>query len=421
MTNALSSDPVAKPDGLPAALVNQDPGFQASNAEKRKRNSKIFYWVCVAIALLSVAVLVLLLVSIGWQGHSRLSVDLLTNPHSELDIESAGMGPAIIGSLFVCGICAAAALPLGVGTAIFLEEFKPTNRWLRYLHGFVNLNISNLAGVPSIVYGLLGLSAFVFMFNVFGKIQVNESGGWEIMGAKNYFQVLSLESGKTVFVPRTDMTQNSITINEPIVGCDAAGNPIDIAVWDPKSGDPKPTDPAQRMRTVRKGRTGGSYTDQSWYYFRLPFGKSFVAAGLTLALVILPVIIIASQESLRGVSPSLREASMGLGATTWQTTRNVTLPSALPGIMTGSILAMGRAIGEAAPILVVLGAAIAKNSGPKHLMDNVVTMPILIYNWAGRQQDAFKELSAAAIIVLLVVLLILNSIAIYLRQRLQQE
>ena len=405
---------------LPAALVNQDPQFQKSNAELRRKQSVWFYRLCVVIALLSVAVLVLLLVSIAYQGHGRLSPDLLKNPHSELDIEQAGMGPAIIGSLFVCGICALVALPLGVGTAIFLEEFKPTNAILRALHGFVNLNISNLAGVPSIVYGLLGLSAFVFMFNVFGRIQVNDSDGWELFGAKHYFQVLTLEPGQTVFV-RKSAAEKTISIDEPIAGENAFGNKIEIGVWDRKSGQPKPASKEERMRTVRKGASGGNYTKRSWYYFRLPFGKSFVAAGLTLALVILPIIIIASQEALRGVPPSLREASLGLGATTWQTTRNVTLPAALPGILTGAILAMGRAIGEAAPILVVLGAAVAKNSGPQHLMDNVVTMPILIYNWAGRHQDVFKELSAAAIIVLLIVLLILNSIAIFLRQKLQQN
>ncbi|MEP0344692.1 PstA family ABC transporter permease, partial [Rhodopirellula bahusiensis] len=151
----------------------------------------------------------------------------------------------------------------------------------------------------------------------------------------------------------------------------------------------------------------------------LPFGKSFLAAGLTLSLVILPIVIIASQEALRGVAPSLREASFGLGSTKWQTVRHVSLPAAMPGIMTGAILAMGRAIGEAAPILVVLGAAVAKNSGPQNLMDNVVTMPVLIFNWAGRQQAAYQELAAAAIIVLLAVLLLMNSAAIYLRQKMR--
>jgi phosphate transport system permease protein len=308
---------------------------------------------------------------------------------------------------------------LGVGTAVFLEEFKPTHRVLRMIHGFVQLNISNLAGVPSIVYGLLGLTVFVYMFNVFGQIQVNESRGWEIMGGEHLYQVLTLEPGHVVFLEQTDPDQKTVTIEEPFVGRDAEGEPVEIAIWQP--GTPKPQDPAVRRTMVRAGATGATITRKAWYYFRLPFDKSFLAGGLTLALVILPIIIIASQESLRGVSPSLREASLGLGATTWQTVRDVSLPAALPGIMTGAILAMGRAIGEAAPILVVLGATVAKTTGPQHLMDNAVTMPVLIFNWAGRQQDEFKELSAAAIIVLLVVLLVLNSTAIFIRQKVQQS
>ena len=404
---------------MPKALLGQEPEFLVNNTRKRKRLSRIFYAVCVAIALLSIVILVVLLISIWTQGQSRLTVDLLTRPHSELEIERSGMWPAILGSLFVCGVCALVALPLGVGTAVFLEEFKPTNRILRTLHGFVQLNIANLAGVPSIVYGLLGLTVFVYMFNVFGQIKVNESNGWEIMGAQHQYQVLTLEPGHVVFMEQADPEQKTITIEEPFTALDRDNNPIEIAIWTP--GTPKPKDPAVRRRTVRAGSIGSPITKKSWYYFRLPFDKSFLAGGFTLALVILPIIIIASQEALRSVPSSLREASMGLGATTWQTVRDVSLPAALPGIMTGAILSMGRAIGEAAPILVVLGATVAKKTGPEHLMDNAVTMPVLIFNWAGRQQDEFKELSAAAIIILLIVLLVLNSTAIFIRQKVQQS
>ncbi|QDV82028.1 PstA family ABC transporter permease [Planctomycetes bacterium TBK1r] len=403
---------------IPDAIVNQDAKFLTDNAKRRKRLSLWFYFLCVAIALISVVILIVLMVSIWSQGQSRLSTDLLTRAHSELEIERSGMWPAILGSLFVCGTCAVVALPLGVGTAVFLEEFQPTNKLLRWIHGFVQLNISNLAGVPSIVYGLLGLTVFVYMFNVFGQIRVNESAGMEIMGYKHFYQVLTLEPGHVVFVPQSDPTKRQTTFDEPFQAVDPDGNPIKISIWTP--GTPKPSDPAIRRQTVRAGAIGGTITERNWYYFRLPFDKSFLSGGLTLALVILPIIIISSQESLRGVPSSLREASMGLGATTWQTVRDVCLPAALPGIMTGSILAMGRAIGEAAPILVVMGAAVAKSSGPKHLMDDAVTMPVLIFNWAGRQQDEFKELSAAAIIVLLVILLLLNSTAIYIRHHVQK-
>ena len=403
----------------PDALVNQDKQFLVNNAKRRERFSFWFYVLCVAIAFLSVVILVVLLVSIWSQGQARLTSDLLTRSHSELEIERSGMWPSILGSLFVCGTCALVALPLGVGTAVFLEEFQPTNRLLRMLHGFVQLNIANLAGVPSIVYGLLGLTVFVYMFNIFGQIKVNESDGTEIMGYQHLYQVLTLEPGQVVFTPQDDPSTRQITFNEPFQAIDAEGNTIDIAIWTP--GTPKPTDPEVRCRTVRAGAIGGTVTKKDWYYFRLPFDKSFLSGGLTLALVILPIIIIASQESLRGVSPSLREASFGLGATTWQTVRNVTLPAAIPGIMTGSILAMGRAIGEAAPILVVLGATVSKSTGPEHFMDNAVTMPVLIFNWAGRQQDEFRELSAAAIIILLIILLVLNSTAIFIRQKVQQS
>ncbi|MEO9593286.1 PstA family ABC transporter permease [Rhodopirellula bahusiensis] len=397
-------------------------GFAVStdNSSRRKLYSRLFYLLCVLISGLSVVVLGVLLVSIGWQGHSRLNWDLLQNSHSELNPDSAGMWPSIVGSIFICGICAASALPLGIGTAIFLEEFKPSSKPLRMLHSFIQLNISNLAGVPSIVYGLLGLSLFVFMFNVFGRIQVNESSGTELFGVNHYYQVLSLAGGgHTVLIPQEEEAEKTIKIDAPTQAVDRDGQKFELAIWDPASGEPKPSDPKVRERTVRKGQGGGSYSETEWYYLRLPFGKSFLAAGLTLSLVILPIVIIASQEALRGVAPSLREASFGLGSTKWQTVRHVSLPAAMPGIMTGAILAMGRAIGEAAPILVVLGAAVAKNSGPQNLMDNVVTMPVLIFNWAGRQQAAYQELAAAAIIVLLAVLLLMNSAAIYLRQKMR--
>lgn len=410
--------PHPAPLAIPEAFTMDDSAFAEQNSNRRQRTSRLFYLLCILIAFLSVAVLAVLLISIGVQGGTRLTWGLLTHPHSELNPESAGMGPAIIGSFCVLAVCAMFAIPLGIATALFLEEFKPKRKWLGTFRGFVQLNIANLAGVPSIVYGLLGLSAFVYMFNIFGQIQVNESTAWVISGEQRYYQVMTLKMGQTVLVPQTDYEQTTIKITEPTDGLDAKGNPIQIAVWQP--GTPKPQDPDVQRVTVKRGASGGTYSDRSWYFFRLPFGPSFLAAGLTLGLVVLPIVIISSQESLRAVSPALREASAGLGATTWQTTRQVSLPAALPGILTGVILAMGRAIGEAAPILVVLGAAIAKDSGPKHLMDDAVTMPLTIFYWAGKEQAVYQQLAAAGIIVLLVVLLLLNGVAIYLRQKMQQ-
>ncbi|QDV63955.1 Phosphate transport system permease protein PstA [Crateriforma conspicua] len=418
MSSAVPTADLAK-SPVPEVLTNIDSAQQSANSDRRRRNSRIFYVVCVLIALLSVAVLAVLLASIGVQGGGRLTPSLLQNAHSELNPEAAGMWPSIIGSFFVLGVCGLFAIPLGIATAVYLEEFKPTSKVLQWFRGFIQLNIANLAGVPSIVYGLLGLSAFVYMFNIFGQIQVNESTAWVIAGEQKFYQVLSLETGQTVLIPQGDREGSKIKVNEPTEGIDSTGQKVQVEIWEP--GTPKPTAPDVKRRTVRKGATGGIYSDRSWYFFRLPFGQSFLAGGLTLGLVILPIVIISSQEALRSVPPALREASLGLGSTTWQTVRHVSLPVAIPGILTGVILAMGRAIGEAAPILIVLGAAISKDSGPHHLMDTVVTMPLLIFDWAGRQQATFQELAAAAIIVLLVVLLMLNGIAIYLRQRMQQS
>ena len=158
---------------------------------------------------------------------------------------------------------------------------------------------------------------------------------------------------------------------------------------------------------------------RSWYYFQLPFGKGVFAGGLTLMLVILPVVIIASVEALRAVPNSLRQASLAMGATQWQTVRQVTLPASIPMIMTGSILAMSRAIGEAAPIL-VLGVALFITRTPENLMDQFTILPMQIYNWAGRPGDSFQQLAASGIIILLVVLLTFNAAAILIRHRLQK-
>ncbi len=245
---------------------------------------------------------------------------------------SAGIRAPLWGSVWVCVICAATALPIGVGTAIYLEEFAPKNRITR----FIQTNIRNLAGVPSIVYGILGLTAFARLFGVFGNDEP-----WHV-------------------------------------------------------GDP-----------------------ESFWYFQLPFGRGALAGGLTLMLVILPVIIIASQEAFRSIPSSLRQASLALGATKWQTVWNVTLPAAVPMIMTGSILAVSRAIGEAAPLL-VLGVPLFISNTPINLMSDFTILPMQIYNWASRPQEDFHGIAAAAIIVLLAVLLSFNAVAVFIRQKLHR-
>jgi phosphate transport system permease protein len=157
----------------------------------------------------------------------------------------------------------------------------------------------------------------------------------------------------------------------------------------------------------------------SFFYFRLPPGGSVLAGGLTLVLVILPVVIISSREALRAVPGSLREASFALGATRWQMVRRMILPSALPGIMTGAILSTSRAIGEAAPLLVV-GGFLFITFTPRNIMDDFAAMPLQIFNWAGRPQEDFHDVAASGILVLLMVLLAFNLLAILVRHKLEK-
>lgn len=249
--------------------------------------------------------------------------------------EQAGIGPPLWGSVWICAVCALTALPVGIATAVFLEEYRPRKRLIRKLHGFLQLNITNLAGVPSIVYGIIGLTAFVHLFGLAG------------------------------------------TIDQPAVSIGDIGD---------------------------------------WYHFQLPFGRGVMAGGLTLMLVILPIVVVSSQEAIRSVPDSLRQGALACGATKWQMIWKMTLPASIPGIMTGSILAMSRAIGEAAPILVIAGIVFIRFT-PQNLMDQFTAMPLQIYNWAGRPQEDFWDVAATGIIVLLAVLLTFNATAVFIRQK----
>ena len=204
------------------------------------------------------------------------------------------------------------------------------------MHGFIELNIRNLAGVPSIVYGIIGLTAFVGLF--------------------------SIGSAASPFL--------------------SLGTPED------------------------------------WYYLQLPIGRGVAAGGLTLMLVALPIVIISTQESLRAVPRSLREAALALGATRWESVTKIVLPRAVPGIMTGANLAMSRTIGEAAPILVISGIVFIRFA-PANLMDDFTAMPLQIYDWAGRPQEDFHAVAATGIIVMLAALLTMNAIAVFIRQKFQ--
>lgn len=264
--------------------------------------------VLATLATLSGAVLlVVLLWSVFSQGAGRLSWDFLRSFPSRYP-ERSGIFSALMGSIWVIVITGLITVPVGVAAAIYLEEFTRTKT--RFIE-FIQLNISNLAGVPSIVYGLLGLAVFV-----------------------------------------------------------------------------------------------------RW----MDLGRSILAGSLTMALLILPTVIIVSQEALRAVPRSFREASLALGATEWQTIYRQVLPSASSGIMTGIILSLSRAMGETAPLIVV-GAVAYVARVPKGVGDTFTVLPIQIYNWISEAKEGFHVAAAAAIIVLLAVLLAMNSIAIWLRSR----
>lgn len=276
------------------------------NLPRRQRIASIGRWVLLSATMLAVLALVVLLWYIFQRGWDWLSWGLLTNPPSRKP-EKAGLGIAISGTLWIISLTLLVAFPMGVASAIYLEEYAPKNHWTRILQ----INISNLAGVPSVVYGLLGLGIFV-----------------------------------------------------------------------------------------------------EW----LHLGRVVLAGALTMALLSLPVIIIASQEALKAVPWSLREAAYGVGATRWQVTASHVLPAAVPGILTGVILAVSRAIGETAPLLVA-GAAGFVTAKPGGFFDSYTTIPIQIYNWMSRPQTEFRDLAAAGIIVLLALLISMNLIAIIVRQR----
>ena len=286
------------------------PSFIGGISRARKLKNRLFSMFCVASLVAAGLILVYLLGSIVIDGAPRLNSDFLTSfPSGRAG--RAGIKAALFGTLWVVALSALVAIPIGVAAAIYLEELVVRkNRWTELLQ----INISNLAGVPSIVYGLLGLALFV-----------------------------------------------------------------------------------------------------RW----LALDRSILSGALTLALLILPMIILVSQEALKAVPRSYRDGSLALGATRWQTIRRQVLPSAAPGILTGIILSVSRAIGETAP-LITIGAATAWFI-PSKLSDSFTVLPIQIFDWSSRPQRGFHENAAAAILVLLIVLLCLNSIAIFLRARAQKK
>jgi phosphate transport system permease protein len=297
----------ALPSPTPGPALAANPRFEP-NLARRRLAGTLFLGLAVFAIGIALLVLVLLLVDVFTRGLPYLDWDFITGVPSRRPA-NAGIMPAIIGSLYIGVMTAVITFPVGVAAAVYLEEYAPRSRVTRLLR----TNMSNLAGVPSIIYGVFGLALFV-----------------------------------------------------------------------------------------------------------RALGYTLLSGALTLSLLILPVVIIASMEAIRAVPDSQREGALALGATRWQTVRRAVLPAAAPGIMTGIILSMARAIGETAPLILV-GAVTFVTYPPNPFDGSYTVLPIQIFQWASRPQEAFQAIAASAIIVLLVLLLILNALALLVRARLSRH
>ncbi|MFP3986393.1 phosphate ABC transporter permease PstA [Streptomyces sp. E11-3] len=290
-------------DAPPAA-----PGRGTLSGPRFRPGESIFRWVLLACLAIGFIFLVALLAYILVEAWPRLDSRLWSNFPSVRRPENAGAQSAIMGTIWVISLTALFCLPTGIMAAIYLEEYADPDRWYNRL---IELNVQNLAAVPSIIYGILGLGLLARQFGL---------------------------------------------------------------------------------------------------------GTTVLTAALTLSLLVLPVVIIASREAIRAVPQSIRHASLALGATQWQTIWRQVLPAAVPGMATGSILALSRAIGEAAPVI-MLGAVTFVMFNPEGLQSSYTVLPVQIYNWISESREEFHHLAAAAIVLLLAILLVMNAAAIWLRNR----
>lgn len=295
------------------------PSWAGSSRAAERVKNRAFKYVLLGATLVGITSLFVLLVYVAVDAlallkpeGSWLTLDLLTQAYSRRP-EEAGLYPALVGSILIMAVMALGVFPIGVGAAIYLEEYAPDNQFKR----LVQVNISNLAGVPSVVYGLLGLALF----------------------------------------------SNALGFERGLV----------------------------------------------------------ITAGFTLGLLILPIVIVSSQEAIRAVPDSMRQGSYGMGASRWQTLKNVVLPEALPGILTGVILALGRAIGETAPLIMV-GVATTVFRPPVGLLDKATALPLQIYAWSSFPQPEFRYgVVAAGVVVLIGLMLLFNVTAIVIRNRYQRR
>lgn len=291
------------------------------NLQSRKMLGAVAYAVFLAAVCIGLIGLLILLLQVLVQGFDWLRPELIFNFPSRFP-EQAGLKAALFGTLWLMGMTALFCVPVGVGAAVYLEEYAPDNRLTR----FIEVNIANLAGVPSIVYGLLGLALFVQGYTI-------AFGGREV---------------------------------------------------------------------------------------ELSLGRSVLAGALTMSLLVLPIVILASREAIKAVPDTYRQAAFALGASKWEVVRGIVLPAAFPGMLTGIILAMSRAVGETAPVIAI-SALVYLTFIPGHPLDRFTVLPIQIYNWVSRPQSEFQGLAAGGIIVLLIVLLSMNALAVYLRNKFQKR
>ena len=377
--------------------------------------------------------------------YSWLSSDFITSPMSSTPA-LAGIRTALIGSIGLMIIVIMVALPVGVGAAIYLEEYASDS----FINRLIETNVRNLAGVPSIIYGMLGLAIFVralapfssgliFHYNfdvptvdtVISRIapllgdEIEITNG-EIINKGDTLDTKTTQGVVDTFLyfgtPSLSMMGNSNITDLSKALANALDTSVDVA----QVGNSEDADiEIQGIFYTFTTADSSPIPDETFDTLMAslvrinnfsPNGRTLVAAGLTLVLLILPIIIINAQEAIRAVPYSIREASYGLGATRWQTIWNQVLPAAMPGIMTGTILSVSRAVGETAPLIVV-GASTYLVTDPNSPFSQFTAMPIQIYQWTARPQGQFGDIAAAAIIVLLTLMLSLNAVAIVLRNR----